>query len=77
MEDKIEIVLNGEKTKVSANFSLLDLLSEMRLNPAQVAVEVNRTIVRRSAWAEFRLSERDVVEIVHFVGGGNLPWAIH
>lgn len=70
MKDKIEIVLNGERTNVSPNASLLDLLSEMGLNPAQVAVEVNRAIVRRSEWAEFRLAERDVVEIVHFVGGG-------
>ncbi|HUG42863.1 MAG TPA: sulfur carrier protein ThiS [Acidobacteriota bacterium] len=69
----MEIVLNGERTNVSPNASLLDLLSEMGLNPAQVAVEVNRAIVRRSEWAEFRLGERDVVEIVHFVGGGQSP----
>ena len=35
-----------------------------------VAVELNRTIVRRAAWPETTLKESDTVEIVHFVGGG-------
>jgi thiamine biosynthesis protein ThiS len=35
-----------------------------------LAIELNRTVVRRLDWPVTRLAENDRLEIVHFVGGG-------
>lgn len=70
MEKEIEIVLNGEKTVIPGGATVENLISQLGLKRDQVAVEVNRTILKREAWREWRLSPADAVEIVHFVGGG-------
>ena len=38
--------------------------------PTPIAVELNREIVGRESYADRVLQGGDVVEIVHFVGGG-------
>ena len=47
-----------------------DLVSELSLPQARIAVELNHKIVRRTEWAETSLNDGDRIEIVHFVGGG-------
>ena len=66
----MRIKVNGETRDVADRTSLSDLVSELQLKPEQVAIEVNREVVRRARWPEVVLAEADVVEIVHFVGGG-------
>ena len=46
------------------------MLRRIGLDPAKVAVERNRDIVPRSTLADVPLADGDVLEIVHFVGGG-------
>lgn len=47
------------------------LLGSLRIDPRLVVVEHNRSILRdRDEFDSLRLSNGDVVEIVHFVGGG-------
>jgi thiamine biosynthesis protein ThiS len=65
----IEIVVNGHPRAVAAG-TLLELLSELDLDPRTVVVEHNRRIVRRPALSDVRLQQGDSVELVHFVGGG-------
>jgi thiamine biosynthesis protein ThiS len=69
VSDTIEIVVNGEKRAVSGG-TLLELLSELQLDPRAVVVEHNRRIVRRPALGDVRVAPGDAVELVHFVGGG-------
>lgn len=64
------MMLNGEARAVPADPSVAGLLAELGLSAAKVAVERNREIVPRSAFADVSLAEGDVVEIVTFVGGG-------
>jgi thiamine biosynthesis protein ThiS len=46
-------------------------LSSLELDPQLVVVERNKVILRdRSSYDSVALSEGDVIEIVHFVGGG-------
>jgi len=46
-------------------------LTSLGIEPRMVVVEVNRTILRdREAYASLPLHDGDIVEIVHFVGGG-------
>jgi thiamine biosynthesis protein ThiS len=48
-----------------------ELLGSLRLDPRLVVVEHNRTILRdRDKYSAQALASGDVVEIVHFVGGG-------
>jgi len=65
----INLLLNGEKESRLAG-SVLDLLTEKRLAPERVVVELNGSIVKRPQWQETILREGDRLEIVCFVGGG-------
>jgi thiamine biosynthesis protein ThiS len=66
---EISITLNGEPRRVAAG-SIAALVGSIGLDPAKVAVERNLEIVPRSTLADVLLADGDVLEIVHFVGGG-------
>ena len=63
------ITLNGEKRDVEAA-DVAGLVRVLSLDPAKIAVEVNRALVPRSLHAETPLKDGDRVEVVQFVGGG-------
>jgi thiamine biosynthesis protein ThiS len=72
MQIVVNLVVNGESLAVpstGAPLTIRGLLQHLALS-GPVAVEVNRSIVPRARHAEAQLGEGDVVEIVHFVGGG-------
>ncbi|GAB4363657.1 MAG: sulfur carrier protein ThiS [Deltaproteobacteria bacterium] len=64
------IRVNGEERTVPPGTTVRDLLSELSLPESRVAVERNRTIVRKSEYGATVLEEGDRLEIVTFVGGG-------
>ena len=66
----IEIVVNGEKRTVAAGLTVAELLGELGVDPARVAIELNRSIVRRPQWDETPVGDGANLEIVQFVGGG-------
>jgi thiamine biosynthesis protein ThiS len=66
----IEIVLNGEARNVPPGCTLAGLLHALELDPTRVAIEHNRSIVRRPEWDATVLETGATVEIVQFVGGG-------
>lgn len=66
----MQIVLNGQVRKVAEGTTVLGLLAELDLPVSRVAVERNRTIVRKADFAATPLRDGDAVEIVTFVGGG-------
>jgi thiamine biosynthesis protein ThiS len=67
---EIEITLNGEPQHVPEGTSVADLIGRLELVPEQVAVERNRSLVRRAEHASTRLEAGDEVEVVTLVGGG-------
>ena len=67
----ISLTVNGEPRRIAAGATIADLARDLELNPAKVAVERNGIIVPRSTLGEVALAEGDVLEIVHFVGGGS------
>ncbi|MFM7029053.1 MAG: sulfur carrier protein ThiS [Chakrabartia sp.] len=75
---QISIQLNGEPRSVAAGISIAHLVREIGLDPAKVAVERNREIVPRSTLGDVVLEAEDQLEIVHFVGGGNVAdsWTV-
>jgi thiamine biosynthesis protein ThiS len=67
---ELALTVNGEARRVPAPATVADLLDGLGLDARSVVVELNRRIVRRPQVAETRLADGDVVELVHFVGGG-------
>ena len=67
---EIEIVINGECRATSEGQTVLGLLHQLQLDPARVAVELDRRIVKQPKWSETILSPGAQLEIVQFVGGG-------
>ena len=67
----IALTVNGDPRSVATGTSLSDFLALLKLDPRLVVIEHNRTILRnRDAYASLILMDGDVLEIVHFVGGG-------
>ncbi len=65
----ISLTVNGE-TRRTAAATVAALAAELGLAPEKVAVERNGEIVPRSTLSDVALADGDVLEIVHFVGGG-------
>ncbi|MCB2058972.1 MAG: sulfur carrier protein ThiS [Novosphingobium sp.] len=71
MSVQLSLTVNGEPRHIATGASIADLVRNLELDPAKVAVERNGVIVPRSTLAAAALGDGDVLEIVHFVGGGN------
>ena len=69
-KDMISVEVNGEARTVSPAGSIVDMLREIGVDPAKVAVERNLEVVPRSTLADVEVRDGDSFEIVHFVGGG-------
>ena len=66
----IDIMVNGEQRSAPEGQTILGLLRQLELDPARVAVELDRHIVRQPRWTETVLRPGAQIEIVQFVGGG-------
>ncbi len=70
-DEQIGLTVNGESRQVPPGASVADLLRSLDIDPRMVVVERNREILRdRDRLGVERLADGDVLEIVHFVGGG-------
>jgi thiazole synthase len=68
--DTISLTLNGDMRRFRSHATVADLVRDVGLDPAKVAVERNLEIVSRSTLEDVVLADGDRLEIVHFVGGG-------
>jgi thiamine biosynthesis protein ThiS len=80
----MRLFINGDDRKFEGPLSLADLINQLGMKGDRVAVELNREIVARAEWEKTDLKDDDILEIVHFVGGGSggrsadgLAWIIH
>jgi thiamine biosynthesis protein ThiS len=65
-----QITLNGVQHPL-ANLKLVsDLITELALDARKVAIELNHTIIPRSAYATTPITDGDAIEVVGFIGGG-------
>jgi thiazole synthase len=69
MPAPLSLTVNGEPRRTTAA-TVADLVRELGLVPQKVAVERNGEIAPRSTLEVVELADGDVLEIVHFVGGG-------
>jgi thiazole synthase len=70
MPAELSLTVNGAPHRAAAGATIADLVRSLELNPEKVAVERNGEIAARSTLAAVVLGDGDVLEIVHFVGGG-------
>jgi thiazole synthase len=66
----LSIQVNGTVRTLPGPATLAGLIIDLGLDPRMVVVERNREIVRRGRLEEVTVQEGDVIELVHFVGGG-------
>jgi thiamine biosynthesis protein ThiS len=67
---ELAVTVNGERRVFAAPLSVAGLLATLGLDTRKVAVERNEEIVPRSLYDSTALGAGDVLEIVHFIGGG-------
>jgi thiamine biosynthesis protein ThiS len=67
----LRVYVNGEVKELSGPLSLSELITQLDLPATRIAVELNRSVVRRADWSATTLRDDDRIEIVHFVGGGS------
>ena len=65
----MNLLVNGEQTSLADVATVSDLISALEIE-GNVAVEINREIVSRSAFNQHQLAEGDEIEIVTAIGGG-------
>lgn len=71
MEKKENMVtVNGKSHPHAPGMTVASLLEKARAGSGTVVVELNAVIVPRERFEETPLNPGDVIEIVHFVGGG-------
>lgn len=68
--DTIDITLNGESRQIARGLTVRRLLESLDLQPPLVVVERNGEILDREQYGDVPVEEGDVLELVHFVGGG-------
>ena len=67
---KINIRLNGRKTIVDDQISLKKILKNLNIPTNKVAIELNKEIVNKKKLNLIKIRNNDIIEIVHFIGGG-------
>ena len=66
----MQITVNGEGQEVPESITVRGLLDLLRLTDGPVAVERNGEVVPRAEHDRTTVVAGDVLEVVHFVGGG-------
>ncbi len=67
---KIKIKVNGKIISIIDKITLGELINNLKLPLRKVAIELNKEIVDKKRIKKLKLKNDDVVEIVHFIGGG-------
>ena len=67
---KIKIKINGKKILMNDKEKLSKILQDLKIPIKKIAIEINREIINKKKLNSIKVKENDVVEIVHFIGGG-------
>jgi sulfur carrier protein len=70
MAENIHFHINGEPHQMPTPQTLAALLARLNIAAERVAIELNRSIVRKRAWDSTLVEQGAQIEIVEFVGGG-------
>lgn len=68
------VQINGEQVEASkvVGKTLLAYVTEAGYDPVGIVIEKNMEIIHREDFDKVNIADEDVIEILHFVGGGQL-----
>lgn len=64
------ITLNGDARELPQPVTVAALLRALDIDSRRVAVEVNLSVIKKTAYETLVIGDGDEVEVVNFVGGG-------
>ena len=67
---KIKIKINGKIKTIIDKLTLYELINNLKIPITKVAIELNKEIINKKEIKKIKLENNDVIEIVHFIGGG-------
>ena len=67
---KIKIRVNGKIKTIIDKLTLHELINDLKMPITKVAIELNKEIIEKKKIKKIRLQNKDIIEIVHFIGGG-------
>jgi len=67
---KIKIRVNGKIKSIVDKLTLHKLLNNLKIPITKIAIELNKEIINKKEIKKIKLRNNDVIEIVHFIGGG-------
>ena len=70
MSEPLRVKVNGDPVELPGPATIRELVERLGLGTGPVAVERNGAVVPRKLHASTSVEDGDVIEIVHFVGGG-------
>ena len=62
--------VNGKEKKIESDISVMDYLLSENYNLNHIAVELDGEIIRKESYSKTMLTDKSVLEIVRFMGGG-------
>jgi sulfur carrier protein len=65
-----KIQLNGKKITIKQKVYLSNLLDRYKLDKKKIAIELNGAIIPKQLYEKKLLKNNDIIEVVHFIGGG-------
>ena len=70
IKNKIKIKVNGKKMLFDENIMMINLVKKLKIPLNKVAIELNKKIIDKKKIKKVKLNNNDILEIVHFIGGG-------
>ena len=70
IKNKIKIKVNGKKMLFDENIMMINLAKKLKIPLNKVAIELNKKIIDKKKIKKVKLNNNDILEIVHFIGGG-------
>ena len=67
---KIKIKVNGKIHTFIDKSTLYELINHLNIPVKKVAIELNKEIANKKRLRRIKLKNNDIIEIVHFIGGG-------
>lgn len=67
---KIKIKLNGKIKLIPEKIKMSDLIKRFKIPINKVAIELNHEIIDKKNINKINIKKNDILEIVHFIGGG-------
>ena len=68
--NKIKIKINGKNISVEEYLEVSSLVKKLDIPLNKVAIELNNKIIDKKKIRKVKLNNNDILEIVHFIGGG-------